>query len=190
MGPALCRAARGTRAAGLALSLVTVARHWQGRENRQPRASKRRQLPRSASSGSNSMLPDRETVLFLIVRAPGIERRAAARHFRSGNRPSVCGKSGNARAPENALPAHVCGHQSREPRSSDAVEGGKHLAALYRRRELLDCAPWTTASTCGARRRSDDAPPHARARCREKTRKFSRGFAATLSAHAGRQRNA
>ena len=124
---------------------LLLARHGQGCQDPQSRAGQRRnrrEVPRTArprrSGSRNSPFPDRPP--------SGNERRAAARHLRSGNHPPVCRESGNAGAPEDALPVHVCGYQSGESRGADAVEGGKHLAALHRHRELPDCARWTNGS--------------------------------------------
>ena len=62
--------------------------------------------------------------------------RHAPRRLRSRQREIVRGKSRRARAPENALPDDLRRHQSRQPRSHDALEGRQSVAALHRQREL------------------------------------------------------
>ena len=79
---------------------------------------------------------ERAEVLFLIGESPRNVGRVASRYFQSGNGRGVRRKSGHARAPENAMPAHLCRHQSGESRSSDAVEGRERLATLHERRKL------------------------------------------------------
>ncbi len=131
--------------------------------------------------------PDRETVLFLI--GHHLDLSAAMRRdiFDPGNDPPACGEGGDARAPEDALPAHLRRYQGGESRGPHAVEGGEHLAALHRRGQFHD-AQRGRAAARERGQRGDDPPPHAGAGRREKAPDFSGRLAAALSGDAHGQR--
>ena len=81
---------------------------------------------------------ERAEVLFLI--SNHLELSAALRRdiFDPAHRRCICRKDGHARTAEDVVPAHLCGHQSREPGSPHALESRKRLAALHRGRELSE----------------------------------------------------